>query len=141
MRLFKLVLVIIFIILPVTALAAEKAKTVDELAKMYDSSSCKTCHKKEYSEWEKSMHSRSLIGTGRTIGGFKGMITGGLMGAFTKIGVKDVKDIKVEHLAWCFKCHLPQIKDATDDVAKQLAKAFIDADKETLSKVSINCIV
>lgn len=141
MRLLKLILILLFIVLPAATISAEKAKTVNELAKMYDSSSCKTCHQKEYSEWEKSIHSRSLIGTGRTIGGFKGMITAGLMGAFTKSGVKDVKDVKVEHLQWCLKCHLPQIKDATDDVAKQLAKAFIDADKETLSKVSINCIV
>lgn len=141
MKLFKLTLVLLFIALPLIASGAEKAKTVDELAKMYDSSSCKTCHQKEYSEWEKSIHSRSLIGTGRTIGGFKGMITGGLMGAFTKAGVKDIKDVKVEHLQWCFKCHLPQIKDATDDVAKQLAKAFVDADRTTLAKVNINCIV
>ena len=108
---------------------------------MYNVSSCKQCHATIYEEWEKSIHSRSLIGTGRTIGGFKGMITGGLMGAFTKTGVKDVKDVKVEHLQWCFKCHLPQIKDATDEVAQQLAKAFVDADRTTLAKVNINCIV
>lgn len=141
MTLLRLILILSFITFPLVASGAEKAKTVDELAKMYDASVCKTCHSKEYSEWEKSIHSRSLIGTGRTLGGFQGMIKGGLMGAFTKSGVKDVKDVKVEHLEWCFKCHLPQIKDATDEVAKQLAKAFVDADRTTLAKVNITCVV
>ncbi len=125
----------------VPARGAEKAKTVDELAKMYDVRSCKTCHAKIYEEWEKSMHARSLIGTGRTIGGFKGMITAGLMGAFTKAGVKEIKDVKAEHFAQCFVCHLPQIKDATDAVARELAEAFDKADRATLAKVNINCLV
>lgn len=141
MLFLRLIPVLLLIALPLVA-SAEKAKTVDELAKMYDSSPCKECHQKEYAEWEKSIHSRSLIGTGRTIGGFKGFITAGLMGAFTKAGVKDVNDIKMDHLAMCFKCHLPQaLTSGTDDLAKQLAKAFVDADRATLSKVNIGCIV
>src|SRR3970040_623637 len=95
--------------LPAIAPAEQKARTVDELARMYDVSSCKECHSQIYDAWEKSTHARSLIGTGRTIGGFIGMIRAGLMGAFTKSGVKDIGDVKVEHLAGCFKCHLPQI--------------------------------
>ena len=120
---------------------AQKARTVDELAKMYDASSCKQCHDKVYQEWEKSAHSRSLIGTGRTIGGFRGMIQAGLMGAYTKLGVKEAKDVKVEHLTRCFVCHLPQIKDATDGVAQELTKAFIDGDRAVLGKVGVNCVV
>src|SRR4030067_1326592 len=69
------------------------------------------------------------------------MISGGLKGAFAKSGVKETKDIKVEHFALCFKCHLPQIKDATDEVVQQLAKAFEDGDKATLAKLNINCLV
>ena len=135
------VLLLAILFLPAITAAQQKARTVDELANMYDVSSCKQCHAKVYEEWEKSTHARSLIGTGRTIGGFQGMIRGGLMGAFTKSGVKDVKDVKVEHLAWCFKCHLPQIKDATDQVAQELAKAYVDADRATLGKVNINCLI
>lgn len=132
---------VVFLSGAVQARGAEKAKTVDELAKMYDVRACKTCHAKIYEEWEKSMHARSLIGTGRTVGGFKGMIAAGLMGAFTKAGVKDIKDIKAEHFEQCFVCHLPQIKDATDAVARELAEAFDKADRATLAKVNINCRV
>ena len=70
------------------------------------------------------------------------MIEAGLMKAFAKSGVKDIKDIKMEHFAPCFKCHLPHaLKDGSDELAQQLAKAFVDADTATLLKVGINCIV
>ncbi len=145
MRLLRLSVILLFAVLALTTLPAQseaqKAKTIDELAKMYDVSSCKACHAQIFDEWQKSMHARSLFGTKRTMGGYKGSIEAGLFKAFTHAGVKEVKDIKVEHFAQCFKCHLPQIKDATDEVAQQLAQAFIDADKATLEKVGINCIV
>lgn len=142
MRSLKLILVILFSAFPLVAFSAEKAKTIDELAKMYDVSSCKQCHAKIYEEWEKSMHSQSLFGTKRTLGGFKGMIETGLMKAFTKSGVKEIKDIKMEHFAECFKCHLPHaLKDGSDELAMQLAKAFVEADAATLKKVGINCLV
>lgn len=141
MRLVKFLAISFFVVFPLVAFAEEKAKTIDGLAKMYDVSSCKACHAKIYEEWEKSMHAGSLIGTGRTIVGFKGTITTGLMNVLSKSGLKEIKNIKVKHLASCFKCHLPQIENATDEVAQQLAKAFIEEDTENLAKVNINCLV
>lgn len=125
----------------VTAAQEKKAATVDELAKMYDVSSCKQCHAKEFGEWEKSIHARSLIGTGRTMATIKTAIQDGMMKEWAKSGIKEVKDIKVEHMLHCLKCHLPQLKDATDSVAQQIAKAVIDSDTATLEKVNINCII
>ena len=59
-----------------------------------------------------------------------------------KVRVKEIKDIKMEHFAQCFKCHLPHaVKDGSDELARQLAKAFVDGDAATLKKVGINCIV
>jgi nitrate/TMAO reductase-like tetraheme cytochrome c subunit len=141
MRYVSVLFLVALLAMPSVGISAEKAKTVDELAKMYDSTGCKSCHAEIYSQWEKSIHSHSLFGTKRTMGGYKGMIEAGLFKAYSKLGVKEVKDIKVEHFAQCFKCHLPQIKDATDAVAQQLAKAFIEGDKATLLKVNINCVV
>ena len=140
MRILTFFLVLLFLASPVITLA-EQAKTVDELAKMYDVTSCKECHSQIYDEWSKSIHARSLVGTGATMGAMKGLIDPSLMKAFTKSGVKEIKDIKVEHVIECFKCHLPQIKNATDEVAQQLAKALIDGDKATLEKVNINCLI
>lgn len=140
MRLIKCMVIVLLAVFPMMLAASEKAKTIDELARMYDVSSCKPCHSKIYEEWEKSMHSRSLVGTGRTAALFKSTTTY-LMNVLTKSGVKEIKNIKAEHLAWCFKCHLPQIENATDEVAQQLAKAYVDENVENLEKVNINCLV
>lgn len=119
-----------------------KAKTVDELAKMYDVSSCRECHKEIFDQWEKSLHARSIIGTPRTSDAFGRMVKEYLIGGQWKYaGVKKLSDLKVEHVEICLRCHLPQIKDATDEVAQQLARAAMDGDMATLGKVSINCLV
>src|SRR3990172_11853286 len=78
------VLLLAILFLPAITAAQQKARTVDELANMYDVSSCKQCHAKVYEEWEKSTHARSLIGTGRTIGGFQGKIRAGPLGGVTE---------------------------------------------------------
>ncbi|HAK87495.1 MAG TPA: cytochrome C [Nitrospiraceae bacterium] len=148
MRVFKLILAVLFIAVPLTAFAAEKkANSIDELAKMYDVSSCKACHAKIYEEWEKSYHAASLIGSPRTMATIASAVKDGMMKEWTKSGVKKVEDIKVEHMLSCLKCHLPQIKDATDAVAQEIAKAAIDGaagDEDArakLKKVGINCLV
>jgi hypothetical protein len=61
MRFLKLFFVVCIIVLPVSV-AAEKAKTIEELAAMYDSSRCKECHAEIYARWENSHHARSLMG-------------------------------------------------------------------------------
>jgi cytochrome c-type biogenesis protein CcmH/NrfF len=144
MRVTKAVAALFLAALLLTGVAAaqeKKATTVDELARMYDVSSCKKCHAREFGEWEKSIHARSLIGTGRTMATIKTAIQDGMMKEWAKSGIKEVKDIKVEHMLHCLKCHLPQLKDATDAVAQQIAKAVIDGDTATLEKVSINCVI
>jgi len=50
MKFLKLVVVLAFMAFPLSAVA-EKANSIDELAKMLDSSSCKSCHAKIYEEW------------------------------------------------------------------------------------------
>ncbi len=145
MRTMKVLLFLLFAAVFVPGIAAaqeKKANTIDELAKMYDVSSCKPCHAKIYDEWEKSMHSRSLFGTKRTMGGFKGSLEAGLFKAFGKSGATKPEEVKMAHFAQCFTCHLPHaLKDGTDQLAQQLAKAFIDGDAATLKKVGINCLV
>jgi len=136
------------------AKAAEekKASTIDELAKMYDSTGCKQCHEGIYNDWEQSIHSRSIFGTGRTAATIKTAVAVGLMG-WQYSGVKKPEDVKVKHLMICTKCHLPQLVEATDAVAKEIVKnAYIYTDPKSsdearemaiakLSKVSINCLV
>jgi nitrate/TMAO reductase-like tetraheme cytochrome c subunit len=120
----------------------QKAKTLDELAKMYDVSSCKECHSEIYDQWEKSLHARSILGTPRTSDAFGRMVKSYIVdGQWKYTGVKKLEDLKVEDVMVCLECHLPQIKDATDEVAQELAQAAINGDHAMLQKVNINCIV
>lgn len=139
-----------------------KAKTVQQLIDMYDSTGCIDCHEDIHDDWAASPHSRSIYGTGRAAATMITAMKNGFM-AWEYSGVKTTKDIKVEHLMGCMKCHLPQIADATDDVAVELAddlmtwydsakkalknpkdkKAVATRDKlqKTLTSLNINCLI
>ncbi len=139
---------------PHQAVAAEekKAKSIEELAKKYDSSGCKQCHEKIYNEWDQSLHARSIFGTGRTALTVATTVKVGLM-SWKYSGVKKPEDVKIKHVMICMKCHLPQVAEATDDVAREIVALSIKyGDKETkpeekdkiekkLSSVNINCLV
>ena len=96
-----------------------KAKTMAELAARYDSSSCQECHEEAYEQWENSLHAFSILGTPRTAPTILTSIDKGLK-LFPYSGVKTDDDIEVRHLMMCAKCHLPQLEDATDDVAREI---------------------
>lgn len=131
-----------------------KAKTIAELVAMYDSSACGECHDDAHEEWAASPHARPLFGTGRTAATMRTAMMNGLM-EWPFSGVKDPKDVKVEHLMGCAKCHLPQLADATDAVASELATSFFkwaDAvkggndkvraqEEKKLLSLNINCLV
>jgi hypothetical protein len=135
-----------------TAAEDEKAKSLDELAKRYDSSGCKECHEKIYDEWDQSLHARSIFGTGRTALTVATTVKVGLM-SWQYSGVKKPEDVQVKHVMVCFKCHLPQMSEATDAVAKEVValsikygdKATDEEEKEKiekkLSSVNINCLI
>src|SRR3990172_3871265 len=103
MKFLKTAALFAFIAMPLVMLtfpdahAAEvkKAKTIDELATMYDSSSCKQCHEDIYKDWEKSIHSRSIFGTGRTAATIKTTVAVGLTG-WKHPGVKKPQDLTVK---------------------------------------------
>jgi nitrate/TMAO reductase-like tetraheme cytochrome c subunit len=134
--------------------AKKKANSIAELVKMYDSSSCIECHQDKHEEWERSVHSRSIYGTGRTAATFRTAIINGLQ-EWPFSGVKDPKDVKVEHLMGCAKCHLPQLADATDAVAKEIIAsiyswqnalrnqdtATFEKEQAKLKGLNINCLV
>ena len=139
MKFLTLALALVLLTMPFTA-SAEKAKTIDELAKMFDSSQCKSCHAEIYAQWEKSHHARPLMG-----------VKGGLM--LTPLALKkgekgatafsedDPKKMKISNFP-CFKCHLPQaITSAEDSVAVELAEALLAKDSAKVAKLQITCVV
>ncbi|GAB4483973.1 MAG: multiheme c-type cytochrome ExtKL [Thermodesulfovibrionales bacterium] len=148
MKLLKLVLIVCLIAIPMTASSApaHKAKTIDELAKMYDSSQCKSCHAEIYSQWEKSHHARPFLG----VSGGMQLIPVVKSSAFK---VKDPKEATLKTFP-CFKCHLPQaVTSAEDSVAVELTEALFafsaenatddakKAAKAKVAKLQITCLV
>ena len=134
--------------------ALGKADSIAELVARYDSASCVECHQEAHDQWARSVHSRSIFGTGRTAATFKTAIVNGLM-EWPASGVKSPKDVRVEHLMGCAKCHLPQLADATDKVAQEIVTTIeewqgaiedddevrIEKAKKTLTSLNINCLV
>ncbi len=131
-----------------------RATTVAGLARLYDSRHCGDCHVAIYRDWEKSIHARSLFGTGRTALTILTSISNGLT-KWPHSGAKGPADIKVEHLMVCAKCHLPQLADATDDVAREIVDDLLrwqDAVKaknvkaartieEKIKSLNLNCLI
>ena len=118
-----------------------KAKTIAELAARYDSSRCMECHEDAHDEWSESLHARSILGSPRTAPTIITAIEKGLK-LFPYSGVKEDSDITVESLMMCMKCHLPQIDEATDDVAREIVatirawqQAYRDDDDEKVDKL------
>jgi len=136
------------------AVVKGKATTLDELIAMYDSTSCFDCHGDKHEEWSQSVHARSVYGTGRTAATFRTAFLNGFMD-WAYSGVKSPEDVTVEHLMGCAKCHLPQLADATDAVAKELVSTIFDwmdayqkddmktfeKHQDTLLQLNINCLV
>lgn len=131
-----------------------KAQTIAELAERYDSSRCAECHEEIYEEWQSSLHSHSILGSPRTAPTIITSIDKGLK-LFPYSGVKSDDDITVEHLMFCAKCHLPQLDEASDDVAREIVatirgwiQAYKDGEDEkaeeleaTIASLNIGCTV
>ncbi len=126
---------------------ARKAKTIDELAAMFDSSRCRSCHREIYEQWEKSHHARPLMGVA---GGLMLIPVVKLSGPFV---VKEPKEARLDTFP-CFKCHLPQaVTYGEDSIAVELTQAlFTAADKDKpdgekaaarakVAKLQITCLV
>jgi hypothetical protein len=127
---------IVFLLLMSSSLHGEtlvKASTLDELIKMFDSSSCMECHDKIYEQWQKSHHARPLIGLDDMM-----LLTQYLKRVSTP---EKPADKVISKDFPCFKCHFPQIKYGTDAVAGEIAKAMLTDDKATIRKLNISCLV
>ncbi len=99
------------------------AGTIAELARMYDSAPCAACHREVYDAWRGSAHAASLFGGGRTADALRAAVVDGLM-QWPHSGVKGDNDVTVRHLMGCAKCHLPQLADARDAVAREIVAAI-----------------
>jgi hypothetical protein len=115
------------------ARAEAKAQTLDELNERFDSSSCKECHEKIYTQWEKSQHARSLMGVD------DGMLLAFSLQRLAQMGIETEKFLKTDYP--CFKCHFPQVRHGTDQAVRELAAACFKEQKAVVRKANIGCLV
>ena len=139
MRMIRMALAALVIAaLPVVSTAKE-AQTLKELVQQYDASSCKECHPEIYAQWEQSLHAKPMLGPiGRTLATFQGYVNS------RDTELKKSREVAPgtrEFLKPCIECHLPQMMDASEGVANEIAKAIVDGNEEVLSKLQITCIV
>jgi cytochrome c553 len=105
----------------------KEVETLAELIEQYDASSCRECHQEIYDQWEQSLHAKPLLGPiGRTLATFQGFVKS-----------RDT-ELKKSHevapgmkafLKPCVECHLPQMMDASEAVAQELAAAIVEGDE------------
>lgn len=107
--------------------------SLSELIAKYDSTSCRECHEEIYKQWEKSHHARPLMGLHNWIFMSKYLTEGPL-------AVKSPRQATKANFP-CAKCHLPQLREATDKVAAELAAAILKKDTEIVGKLNISCLV
>ncbi len=142
MRLFfALILLVSVVFLPQSIFSAT-ATTIDELAAMYSIEACIDCHEETHEEWKSSWHGQSLVDS---------LVRRGWR-TFIKRGLDKEEGFGRKALKMtCLPCHVPQIKDASDDVGKQIADLVViaaedeneakrKAAKKELSKLNINCL-
>ncbi len=116
---------------------AQKAKSIDELEKMYDSSSCRECHEQIYEQWENSHHSRPLNG----IPGLLNMDRLAQPGR-TAFSPDTAEEATMENYRACFKCHLPQaLTHAEDSVAVEFTNALNARNFDKVNQLKITCLV
>jgi hypothetical protein len=128
-----MVVLFLFNCVPAYGETVALVSTLDELIKMFDSSSCKECHEKIYEQWEKSHHARSLVGLNDQ------MLLPPPLKRIAKPGAPPEQLVTSDFP--CFKCHFPQAKYATDAVAREIAVASFKKDTATIRKLNIGCLV
>lgn len=137
-------------------IAAKSGKpgTVAGLAQLYDSGPCAECHRGIYEQWKKSSHASSLFHGGTTAAAVRKFLVDGLI-RWPSSGVKAPGDVRAEHLEACAKCHLPQLADASDEVAREIMETIEtwqgaidlndpktrDQAAEKLSSLNIGCLI
>jgi hypothetical protein len=140
MRLFILSLLLSIILIPQTA-SSQQVNTIDELAEKWSIEACADCHEEKHEEWKSSTMGNSVIDP-RILRGWR---------TFIKLELDSGGELSRKDLRMCISCHVPHIKDASDELIIHIADLVIrsvedkniaerDAAVKKLSKLNLNCL-
>lgn len=111
-----------------TAPAQEKAEPLTSPLQL-TAGDCKTCHPRNYEEWDKSYHSKSVVAMHA---GFKKYIT-------TQEQARG-RALNRHELMACIGCHAPGMRFASDEDFARLAQLVKTDQKEALAGLSVDCL-
>jgi hypothetical protein len=121
----------------IPAVAYAEFNTIDEIEKTYGDKTCRTCHEKIHDDWQKSLHSKSVV---HSLGGMKNFVTFGV--------TRDWKQpVNKENLMRCMHCHAPLLEYASEPLMKEIGGLIVSASdgnegaKKELSRLNVNCVV
>lgn len=136
----SLILILFLAALPLAADA--EYSSLDDLVKAYGDASCMSCHEKAHKEWKSSFHGQSVV---HSLGGLRNYLV---------LGVKEAwkQEPNREQLMRCMDCHAPQLGEASETLAAEVASLIIAAvdDKDEakraaavkkLAGLNVSCIV
>jgi len=134
---FMLFLALTFLVF--TQANAKEAKNLKELIQMYDTKECQTCHADYFKDWEKSLHSKPLLGPfDKTLGTLKDYLS---QREKELAKSKEVTQSMKEYMMPCFICHIPQLQDLSEEGAKELADVVMKENLDMLYQLNINCLI
>jgi nitrate/TMAO reductase-like tetraheme cytochrome c subunit len=90
---------------------------------------CKSCHPRNYEEWDKSYHSKSVVAMHA---GFKKYIT-------TQEQARG-RGLNRNELMACMGCHAPAMRFASDEEFARLAHLVKTDQKDALAGLSVDCL-
>jgi Zn-finger protein len=136
----RLLLLLFLIGLPAAACA--EYQTIDELVRAYGGESCRACHAAVHEEWQSSYHAHSVVNSLTVLRDF---IENGL-------GRDWKKPVSKGELLRCMECHAPQLNDASESLAREVARLALtatddrdaaarEAARKTLDRLNVNCVV
>ena len=138
LKFFPFLMLALLLVVPGQAIAKEAAN-VQELIKMYDSSECYKCHEDYYKDWQKSLHAQPLLGPfDKTLGTLQDYIS---QRDKELAKSKEVTSSMKEYMMPCFICHIPQLGDASEQAAQEVADAVTKGDMNILYELNINCLI
>ncbi len=117
-------------------------ESIDELIRAYDDQSCKACHAGVHKEWSSTYHARALV---NSLGVLRDYIENGVAKEWKRKFGKN-------ELMRCMVCHAPQLKDASESLAGEVARLALtatddkdptarEAARKSLDRLGVNCVV
>jgi hypothetical protein len=136
----RLCLILCLLTLPVTVKA--EYQSIDELTRAYDDQPCKACHVGIHQEWSSTYHAHAMV---NSLSILRDFIENGVAKEWKK-------EFSKKDLMRCMDCHAPQLKDASESLARGIARLALaatddrdpaakEAARKSLDRLGVNCVV